>query len=257
MSIIDIPHVMSLTEAALLGLVQGITEFLPISSSGHLILVESLLHLDVEKLKLFDITLHLGTLLAILLYFRKSLFDFKLYPYLILGSLPAILIGFTLGDSIDELFRHPESVAFFLIAVGLLFFIPTRKDKKTITGKTALFIGLAQACALIPGVSRSGATILTGNQLGLSQTEAARFSFLLGAIAIAGAGTLKALELGLGTNELTNLDTWNLGVGFISAFVSSLLAVSFLMRYLTKHSLKVFGVYRLLFGGAFLFFMVF
>ncbi|QQR54679.1 undecaprenyl-diphosphate phosphatase [Candidatus Peregrinibacteria bacterium] len=234
---------MSLFDACLLGLLQGITEFLPISSSGHLVVAETLLGLHVDGLKDFDVALHVGTLLAILVYFRKDLLNFKWWPWLILGSVPAALIGFTLEDQIDALFRSASSVAILMILVGLLFFIPQRREDRPLTWWRALLMGCGQAIAIIPGVSRSGATIFTGMQLGLKREDAARFSFLLGSIAIAGAGLLKALD----TAQLSIAPPILLAA-LLSAFFSSLLVASWLMKFLKKHSFRAFGIYRIIFG---------
>jgi undecaprenyl-diphosphatase len=237
-------------QAIILGLVQGITEFLPISSSGHLILVESFLGLHIDELKDFDVALHVGTLLAILLYFRRDLLNFKLWPYLIFASVPAALVGFFLEDQIDALFRSAQSVGAALLLVGLLFFIPQKQNNKTLTWGRALAIGCAQACAIIPGVSRSGSTLFTGMQLGMKREDAARFSFLLGSIAIAGAGLLKALRF-----EALQVEPAALLAGFLAAFASSLFAVSWLMNYLKTHSLKVFGIYRVIVGALIILFL--
>lgn len=234
---------MNFLQAILLGLLQGITEFLPISSSGHLIIAESLLGLDISQLKDFDIVLHVGTLLAIVLYFWKDFLKPKLWPLLILGSLPAMLVGFFLEDLIDATFRSAQSVAVMLVVVGLLFFLPSRGQESKITPLRAFLMGCAQAVAIIPGVSRSGSTIWTGTLLGLKREEAARFSFLLGSIAIAGAGFLTALDL-----DSVSLAPSLLLTGFLSAFLSSLLAIVWLMRFLKNHSLKAFGVYRIVLG---------
>lgn len=234
---------MTIFDAIILGLVQGITEFLPVSSSGHLIITETLLGLHVDSLKDFDITLHVGTLLAILIYFRNTLLNFKLWPYLILGSIPAATVGLLFENQIDALFRSAQSVGFILILVGLLFFIPQRQNNKPITWWRALLIGCAQAVAIIPGVSRSGSTLFTGMQLGMKREEAAEFSFLLGSIAIAGAGLLKALDA-----EKLELEPFLLIAGFVSAFISSLLAVTWLMKFLKNNSLSVFGIYRVFLG---------
>lgn len=241
---------MSILQAIVLGLVQGITEFLPISSSGHLVVAETLLGLHVEELKDFDITLHVGTLLAILVYFRRDLLNFKWWPWLILASVPAAVVGLLFGDAIDEIFRSAESVAIMLILVGLLFFIPQRKNNRPLTWWRTLLMGFGQAVAVIPGVSRSGATIFTGMQLGLNREEAARFSFLLGSVAIAGAGLLKALD----TESLT-LPLPTLIAGFIAAFTSSLFAASFVMNFLKNHSFRAFGIYRIVFGSCILAFL--
>lgn len=234
---------MSLPIAIFLGILQGITEFLPISSSGHLVIAETLFGLQVETLKDFDIALHLATLLAILIYFRRDLLDWRLWPWLILGSIPAALVGFTLEEPIDALFRNAISVSIFMIVIGLLFFIPQKKEGAGLTWWRALLIGCAQALAIIPGVSRSGSTIFAGIHLGLKRTDAARFSFLLGALAIAGAGLLKALD-----GENSGLSFSILAAGFLAAFLSSLAAVNWLMKFFQKYTLMPFGVYRIAAG---------
>lgn len=247
---------MNILEALLLGLVQGITEFLPISSSGHLVVMESLLDLRVEELKEFDIALHVGTLLAILVYFRRDLLRKEWWPWLIVGSIPAAIVGFALEDQIDATFRNADSVAFLLMGVGALFFIPQRVNKNPLTWWRVFFIGCAQAVALIPGVSRSGATIFTGMQLGVNREEAARFSFLLGAIAIAGAGLFKALPLQTSSVSFGIVSSFGImSAGFLAAFVSSLLAVSWLMKFLKTHSFRTFGLYRLAVGALILLFL--
>ncbi len=241
---------MNLLQAILLGLLQGITEFLPISSSGHLVVAESLLGLEVSGLKDFDIALHVATLLAILIYFRRDLLKTEWWPWLILGSVPAAILGFALEDQIDATFRNAESIGVFMLIMGALFLLPQRKNNKPLTWWRGLLMGCGQALAIIPGVSRSGATIFTGMQLGMKREEAARFSFLLGAIAIAGAGLLKALDA-----ESLQLSWSILSAGFIASFISSLLAVSWLMKFLKNHSLRVFGVYRIGLGLLILLFL--
>lgn len=235
---------MSFLQAFLLGILQGITEFLPISSSGHLVIAETLLGLHVDELKDFDVALHVGTLMAILIYFRKDVLNFKWWPWLILASVPAAVVGLTLEDQIDALFRGAHSAATLMILVGLLFFIPQRSHTKKLTWWRALLMGCGQAIAVIPGVSRSGASIFTGMQLGLNREEAARFSFLMGSIAIAGAGLLKALD-----TSVLSVQPSALLVGFLAAFVSSLFAATWLMKFLKNHSFKAFGVYRVVVGG--------
>ena len=240
---------MTLLQALFLGIVQGITEFLPISSSGHLVLGQALLGLEFKELKDFDIMVHVGTLLAILVYFRKDLLKTQYWPYLIIGTVPAVAVAFTLEDQIDAIFRSPLSVGIVMMVIGFLFVLPERKTEKNtkLTWKNALLIGCAQAVALIPGVSRSGSTIFTGTLLGLKREEAARFSFLLGSIAIAGAGLLTGIDL-LDPQQSSLTTTPVLIVGFLAAFFSGLAAVSWLMSYLKKHPLKNFGVYLLIIG---------
>lgn len=234
---------MDLLEAIILGILQGITEFLPISSSGHLVIAETLFGFQVDSLKDFDISLHLATLLAILIYFRRDLLDYRLWPWLVLGSIPAAVVGLSLEDPIDALFRNAVSVSIFMIVIGLLFFIPQKKEGAGLTWWKVILIGCAQALAIIPGVSRSGSTIFTGIHLGFKRTEAARFSFLLGALAIAGAGLLKALD-----RENSGLSFSILVAGFLAAFLSSLAAVNWLMKFFQKYTLKPFGIYRIATG---------
>lgn len=238
---------MNILQAIFLGLLQGITEFLPISSSGHLVVAETLLDLDTSQLKDFDVALHTATLLAILIYFRRDLLKKEWWPWLVLGSVPAALVGFFLEDFIDATFRNATSVTLIMIGVGLLFFIPQRRNNRPLTWWRGLLIGCAQALAIIPGVSRSGSTLFTAMQLGMNREEAARFSFLLGAIAIAGAGLLTAIKL-----EEFTVSQPVLISGFVAAFASSLATVHFLLRFLKKHGLHIFGVYRILAGLLFL-----
>ena len=212
---------MNLLEAVLLGALQGLTEFLPVSSSGHLVLAESLLKLPVENLKSFDIAVHFGTLLALLVYFWRDILHliraflltlaqpFRKKPlpaeikddqremwHLLLATIPAIVLGLTLGDWLDAQFRHPFPVAIHMIVVGVLFFgaelVFTKIKTRQIHLREAVVMGLAQCLALVPGVSRSGITISAGLVQGVKRDQAARFSFLLGAIAIFGATVFAA-----------------------------------------------------------------
>lgn len=258
---------MNFLDALILGVLQGITEFLPISSSGHLILGENLLDLEVASLKVFDVVVHLGSLLAILIYFWrdiwmmiKSLGKFltgkwsdpyaRLIGFILIGTVPAVIVGFTLEDAIDGMFRNILAVAIWMIIVGVVFLIGEWFHKRGKTGEMkwwkALIIGCVQALALIPGVSRSGSTIVAGLFQGINRVEAARFSFLLGTPAIAGAGLLTAIKIP--ANGGINIDLLPLVVGFFSSFLFGLLSVHFLMKFLKKHSLKVFAVYLILLG---------
>lgn len=259
---------MSLWDALILGVLQGITEFLPISSSGHLIIFEKLLGLRVEMLKSFDVAVHMGTLAAILIYFRRDILGLlkavpglfcpycrqdneygKLILYIIIGTFPAVAAGVFLGDWIDFVFRDAGMVASAMIVVGIIFFAGEFVGKKLRKGKLvwwkALFIGLAQAVALIPGVSRSGSTIVTGLFQGISRENSARFSFLLGAPVIFGAGIFTALKSGVSDTEALPVL-----VGFSVSALAGFFAISFLMKFLKKHSLNWFGIYLLIVGFA-------
>ncbi len=273
---------MTLIDAVILGLLQGISEFLPISSSGHLIIAEKLLNLPYEALKSFDVSVHFGTLLAILAYFYKDILDLlkALYSwigrvksehlseklkedrsmllYLIIATIPAIFIGFFWGDFLDEYFRSPLSVAVMLIAVGLVFIIVEYWHKKIkeskISFNKSIVIGLAQAVALIPGVSRSGATISAGLVQGIKREQSARFSFLLGSIAITAASALSVYEIIKGKVMLPPLTVTV--VGIVCSFVAGFISIAFLMKFLKKHTLNIFGIYRIAVGACLLFFFL-
>ena len=251
---------MNIFDSAILGAVQGITEFLPISSSGHLVLGESLLGLKVEALKSFDVAVHVGTLLAILAYFWRDflgMLTFKkgfrlMILYIVIGTVPAVFAGVALGDWVDSVFREPWIIGLMMVIVGVVFLIGEGIGKilRSVGGEThlswwrALLIGVVQAVALIPGVSRSGSTIVAGLFQGIEREKAARFSFLLGAPAIAGAGIWTAAHEGLGQIEIAPVV-----VGLVVSAVVGFFAVWGLMKYLKRHSLLIFAVYLLVVGG--------
>ena len=281
---------MTIIDALILGVFQGITEFLPISSSGHLVLVESYLQLPVEDLMAFDVAVHFGTLLAIFLYFWKDFadllqaFGFSIYQFaykwrvvykwrgdsgkkvllvdekilknqkliigLIVGTIPAVVIGLLFNDYLEENFRSVSTVAVMMLIVAVYFIIAEIIKKRRNPGKLGLLqifiIGVAQAFALIPGVSRSGSTIATGLALGIDRHEAARFSFLLGSVAITAATLLSLYKVFMGEFSLPHTEV--LLVGITSSFVSGYASVSLLMRFLKKHTLYVFAVYLILLG---------
>jgi len=264
---------MGILEALFLGALQGVTEFLPISSSGHLVIGESLLGLDVESLKSFDVVVHLGTFAAIIIYFWKDVVGlFKgffsyiglmkkspankeyqnLIAYIIIGTIPAIIIGLSMEDAIDFLFRNTFYVGLWMIIVGEVFLLSEWalkkfKNEEGLTWKKALIIGLAQAVALIPGVSRSGSTIAAGLFQGIAREKAARFSFLLALPAILGAGILTGMkELNVGE---FNVEFIPLIIGFVSASVVGFGAIYFLMKFLKNHSLNVFAYYLFAMGA--------
>lgn len=253
---------MNFWEALILGIVQGITEFLPISSSGHLVLGETALGLQVADLADFDVTVHVGTLVAIFIYFRadfarlfRAFFtgkwrspEGKLIGQLVIGTVPAVLVGLIWGDQILAFFRNPQLVGGMMIVVAAYFMLAEilRRTKPELTWGKALIVGLSQALAIIPGVSRSGSTIATAMLCGMERVEAARFSFLLGSIAIAGAGLLVGLDVAENGSTLS----WGpLAVGFSASVISSYLAVSFLMEFFKKNTLKPFAYYLFAVGG--------
>ncbi|HEX2182631.1 MAG TPA: undecaprenyl-diphosphatase UppP [Rubrobacteraceae bacterium] len=255
-------------EAILLGVVQGLTEFLPVSSSGHLLLGQYFLGLDQDRFGLpFDVALHLGTLVAVVSFFWRDLlrmagaFVRSLSPggrnladpdqrlaYLILAStVPAALIGFTLEGFFEETVRSPWVVVFNLVAVGILFIVGEAVGTKTrradkLRFAEAVGIGLAQAAALVPGVSRSGATITLGLFLGLRREEAARFSFLMSVPIIAGAGSLQLAEVA--SQGMDSSQALMFAAGFVSSAVVGYLAIRFFLRFVVHHSLRAFAYYR-------------
>jgi undecaprenyl-diphosphatase len=260
---------MNILQSIVLGLIQGLTEFLPVSSSGHLVIARDLLGWQIEQSLAFDVFIHLATLLAIIVCFwgdiKRIFRDFasegfsnrsrNLMGAIILGCVPAVIAGYYLGDMLEEFARRPEYIAFALIAGSIVFFFADQiskidRSEGGISWIKGLFIGVFQMFALIPGVSRSGITISGGLFFGLSREEAIRFSFLLGIPVIAGAG-LKTL-LDAGSLPFAEPTIW---AGFIAAFVSGLWAARFLVKYLSKHSFTPFIIYRILLAIAILYFL--
>jgi undecaprenyl-diphosphatase len=250
-------------QAAVLGLVQGLGEFLPISSSAHLIVVPWLFRWPDQGLS-FDVALHLGTLTAVIVYYWRDIiallkaFFASLVPksrnwqdsnqrlawLLLLATIPGAIFGKLFEADVETIFRNPLLIAGTLSVMGLILFAADYygKKHKTLTGMTwrqSLAIGLSQALALIPGVSRSGATITTSLSLGFTRADAARFSFLMSIPIIAGAGLLKAPELIHTTNWVPVL------VGFVVAALTGFAAIVFLLRYISHRSLALFTWYRL------------
>ena len=255
-------------EAVLLGVVQGLTEFLPVSSSGHLLLGQYFLELDQDRFGLpFDVALHLGTLVAVVSFFWRDLlrmakaFARSLSPgernladpaqrlaYLILAStVPAALIGFFLEGFFETAVRSPWVVVFNLVLIGVLFIVGEAVGAKTRRAHKLRFveavgIGLAQAAALVPGVSRSGATITLGLLLGLRREEAARFSFLMSVPIIAGAGTLQLAEVA--AQGMDRSQALMFAAGLVSSAVVGHLTIRFFLRFVVHHSLRAFAYYR-------------
>jgi undecaprenyl-diphosphatase len=250
-------------QAALLGVVQGLTEFLPVSSSAHLILARLFFGFDGDKFGLaFDVACHVGTLIAVLIYFRADIArllgavprlfrrddpDAHLIWLLVVGTIPAVIAGLLFKNLIEEHLRTPAIAAAMLAAGALVFFVAEavgdkRRTEGSLTLGEAFLIGCAQAVALVPGVSRSGATISVALLLGLRRAEAARFIFLLAIPAILGAAASEApklLKAGLGDSASL------FAIGVVSSAIVGYLAVKYFIRYLGNHSLAVFAWYRL------------
>ena len=243
-------------EAAFWGLIQGLTEFLPISSSGHLVLVPALLGQDPPDLAT-SAMLHLGTLLAVLVYFRREVVEVltftekgkRLLLLVLIGTIPATVLGLTLESQFDWLNERPTAVALALFLTGIVLFSTRwlhRGDKVVADAsiRDTVIMGLGQAVALIPGVSRSGATISTGLLRGFTHAEAARYSFLLGIPAIAGAGLLKGMDLvdsGAGISG-------DILVGVAVAAITGYAAIAFLLRLIGRTGLAPFGIYCMVAG---------
>lgn len=243
-------------QAIILGAVQGLAEFLPISSSAHLVLVPWLFHWNDPGLA-FDVALHLGTLLALLIYYREDWIAMaqsigggdpasrRLLLLLITASIPGAIIGFAFEKQAETIFRSPLLIATALGILAILLWLfdklsPQRRTISEMNYLDALVIGLSQALAIIPGVSRSGATITMARALRLEREDSANFSFLMATPIIAGAGLVETRNL------LREGLSWSLGLGFISAAVFGLIAIAFVIRYVRAHNYVAFAVYRLL-----------
>jgi undecaprenyl-diphosphatase len=258
---------MNAFEAIVLGIVQGLTEFLPISSSGHLRIVPAFFGWE-DPGAAFTAVIQLGTMAAVLLYFRADLWriavawvrslrdrevrktlDARLGWYIILGTIPIAVIGLALKDPIENQFRTLELIGASLIVFGLVMLAAEKvsrrdRDLRDITARDGLMIGLAQALALVPGVSRSGATISAGLLLNFDRTAAARYSFLLSVPAVVLSGLFELRHIGDGGTPLGPTV-----IATILAFITGYASIAFLLRYLVDHSIAVFVGYRVLLGA--------
>lgn len=267
---------MGFLEVLILGIVQGITEFLPVSSTGHLILARELFAAEPGNALAFDAVLHLATAAAVLIYFSKEVVllthtalrklgrlpvdqtNLTLLYSLLIATIPAVLLGLLLESYMETLFRSPILVACVLIAGSVLFmYAEWRYQNEPRQGELNLLkavkIGLFQSLALIPGMSRSGASIAGGMMLGLTRHEAARFSFLLAIPIMLGAGGKKLIELIQSPETVSWL---TIGLGAVAAFLTGLLAIHFLLSFVRRHTLWPFIWYRIILA-AFVFFIVF
>lgn len=263
-------NVIEWLKVLLLGIVEGITEWLPISSTGHMILVNEFIHLNVSDafMEMFLVVIQLGAILAVIVLYFGKLWPFtmpskgwikkdtwSLWFKVLVAVLPAAIIGLPFDDKIDKLFYNYQTVAFTLILYGVLFIIienynkgrkPRVKSFKQLSYPMAVFIGVFQVLALIPGTSRSGATILGATLLGTSRYIAAEFSFFLAIPVMFGASLLKLVKFGF---HFTGTEAAILIVGMVTAFVVSVLAIKFLMGYIKKNDFKAFGYYRIVLGA--------
>jgi undecaprenyl-diphosphatase len=260
-----------LGKALLLGVVEGLTEFLPISSTGHLILVGDLLNFNDERGKAFEVIIQFGAILAVCWEFREKLWNVVstiktssisrgFVINLLIASIPAMVLAFIFGKYIKAVLFSPIPVATAFIVGALIIFWAERRQQKTIPVKNriqsiddltpldALKVGLAQCAALIPGTSRSGATIIGGMLFGLPRSVATEFSFFLAIPVIGGATTYELLKLWKNPVSLSGDFTWAIMVGFISAFISAFICVRWLIHYVAGHNFIPFAWYRIVFG---------
>ena len=261
-----------LLKTLLLGIVEGITEWLPISSTGHMILLNEFISLNVSEAfwEMFEVVIQLGAILAVVVLFFGKLNPFapkkttvekrgtwRLWWLVILAVLPSAVIGLLLDDWLNEHLYRYEVVAIMLVVYGIAFIIieRLRKNKlmrvervEDLSWRDALMVGGFQVLAVIPGTSRSGSTILGGMLFGLSRTAAAEFSFYLAIPTMAGASLLKMVKFFLDGNILCGEEIVILLVGLVTAFVVSLLVIRYLMDYVRRHSFSAFGVYRIVLG---------
>ena len=261
-------------KAILFGIVEGITEWLPISSTGHMILVEEFvkMHVSEEFWSLFLVVIQLGAIMAVVILFWNKIWPFgrkkkncrfyvktdiiMLWLKILAACIPAAIVGVLFDDKLDELFYHPWCVAIALIVFGIAFIIIENRNKniapkitalKEITFQTAALIGIfQQIAAVFPGTYRSGATIVGAHFIGVSRTVAAEFTFFLAIPVMFGASLLKVLKFGL---AFTGTELVLLAVGMVVAFLVSMLVIRFLMGYIRKHDFKAFGYYRIALGA--------
>jgi undecaprenyl-diphosphatase len=257
---------MPLYHIIILAIIQGVTEFLPVSSSGHLVLTHTLLgdgkpDLCWETNRLIDVAVHVGTLLSVLFYFRKDILmmlygilkpksdGFNLSLYIIIASVPVIIAGFALQMAQPSFLCLVEVMAWMTLIFGIVLYFADKvddgKELKEMTWKSAFLIGLSQMLALIPGVSRSGITMISARFLGFSRVDAAKFSLLLSIIAISGAGFLTSLDLVEGGNISLGLDV---AAAVILSFIAGYIAISLMMKWLSKATFMPFVIYRVALG---------
>ena len=264
--------IMEILKAVLFGIVEGITEWLPISSTGHMILLNEFVTIDVspEFWDMFLVVIQLGAILAVVILFWNKIFPFRfgekqviqkdifvLWFKILVACIPAAVIGLAFDDVLDALFYNPWCVSIALIVFGIAFVVIENRNRNAspritqlgqITYQTALMIGVFQLLAAVfPGTSRSGATIVGALMIGVSRTVAAEFTFFLAIPVMLGASLLKVLKFGF---AFTGAEAVILLIGMAVAFIVSVIVIRFLMGYIKKHDFKVFGWYRIVLGAA-------
>ena len=265
---------LEIIKAIILGIVEGITEWLPISSTGHMILVDEVLKLNMspEFMEMFLVVIQLGAILAVILLYWKKIWPFKvenglkiekdtiiMWVKILIACVPAAIVGVLFDDKLNELFYNPTTVAIMLILFGILFIIienynkgksPKINSLSKITYTVAIMIGIFQLIAAVfPGTSRSGATIVGALLIGVSRTIAAEFTFFLAIPVMLGASALKLVKFALKTGfVMTGNEVAILSVGTFVSFIVSILAIKFLMSYIKSNDFKIFGWYRIILG---------
>lgn len=252
---------MTIIQAIILAIVEGITEFLPVSSTGHMIISSSIMGIQKDEFtKLFEVAIQSGAILSVIVLYWKKFFDFskwQFYIKLIVAVIPALVLGKLFSEKIDVLLESPQTVAVSLLTGGILFLFIDRlfkkgaiNDEKNITYLKAFIIGAWQCLAMIPGVSRSAASIIGGMQQNLSRKAAAEFSFFLAVPTMAAATGYKVLKVYKTHPEVLQNDhnLVLLAVGNIIAFVVAMLAIRFFIEFLQKHGFRLFGWYRIIAG---------
>ncbi len=254
---------MNFVQAIIIAIVEGLTEFLPVSSTGHMIITGKLLSVpDNEFTKLYAIAIQLGAILAVVVLYWKKFFDFSnwtFYLKLIIGVVPALVLGFLFADKIDALLESTTTVAVALLLGGIvLIFIdrgfknPTIHSEKEVSYKNSFIIGVWQCLAMVPGVSRSAASIIGGMQQKMTRAAAAEFSFFLAVPTMLAATGYKLLKFYLDNGGISGEEIKLLAVGNFVAFIVAILAIKFFITFLKKHGFRVWGIYRILLGAVLL-----
>lgn len=248
---------MTLLEVFILAFIEGLTEFIPVSSTGHLILTSAALNIpNSDFIKAFNVIIQFGAILAVVyVYWKKLKWDYEFYKNVTLAFIPTAILGFLFKNKVDELMESTAVVAYALIVGGLvLIWIDSlfkNRPNKELNSQSSLLIGVFQSIAMIPGVSRSAATIIGGQLFGLTREKAAEFSFIL-AIPTLGAATVYKLWKIKDIIESSHLI--NLSLGVFLSFIFSVLAIKFFISFVTKYGFKLFGYYRIVLGAVVLFF---
>lgn len=259
---------LSIIKVFILSLVEGLTEFVPVSSTGHMIIVDNFLKLSSNKefVSAFQIIIQLGAILSVVVYYWKRIFPFskgnskekmmeiiQIWIKIVIAVLPAVVLGLLLDDIIEEHFFNPVTVSIMLVFYGIILVWLESKNKKKVKYETiknvplkvAFGVGLFQCLAMIPGTSRSAATIIGGVLLGLNRVLATEFSFFLAIPTMIGASLLKIIKMG---NSLMLSEWFLIGIGFVLSFIVAYLVIKIFMNYIKKHNFKIFGYYRIILG---------